>query len=129
MRTQRAIAVVTFLAMGKAACGTEASPESVEGRAVYEARCASCHGSHGAGGVGPALDRVVETFPDCADQVRWIALGSELWLRQEGSVYGATFTPVGGGMPTFRSSLTTTEIAAVASFTRVAYGGEPDDDC
>lgn len=50
-RRRRAALVVAALAVVAAAC--RATAEEVDGRAVYEIRCAPCHGSEGRGD-GPA---------------------------------------------------------------------------
>jgi len=73
----------------------------VDGAAVYADRCASCHGGDGGGGLGPQLSegRVVENFPDVADQIALVTDGQ-------------------GGMPAFGSRLTPEEIEAVVDFTR-----------
>ena len=74
---------------------------AVAGDAVFAANCASCHGSDGTGGVGPALadGAVVEAFPDAADQVVVITEGRD-------------------GMPAFGGRLTAEEIQAVTDYTR-----------
>ena len=74
---------------------------AVDGAAVYAGRCASCHGGDGGGGSGPALadGRMVEAFPEVADQV-------------------AVVTDGRNGMPAFSSRLSAEEIEAVVEFTR-----------
>lgn len=105
-------------------CGSAAAPEPLrQGREVYGNKCAACHGAAGQGGVGPTLAGVTETWPSCTDQIRWITLGSEGWREQEGDSYGATAKPVLGGMPGHGETLGAAEIAAVAAFERVTYGG------
>ena len=106
-------------------CGSGAiTSESLRtGRGVYADRCSSCHGSRGQGGVGPSLADVLETFPSCTEQQDWIALGSERWKAERGPTYGADDTAVTKVMPEHASSLTVDEIAAVAAFERVQYGG------
>lgn len=70
------------------------------GEPVYDARCATCHGADGGGGIGPALaGRVVAAFPTMADQVAVVRDGQ-------------------GGMPDFGDVLTTEEIDAVVAYTR-----------
>jgi hypothetical protein len=65
---------------------------------------------------------VLEAFPApaCASQIEWIALGSSDWPD---ATYGANDTPVAGGMPGFEGRLTDLEIAQVALFERVEFGG------
>ena len=98
------------------------------GEEIYEVRCASCHGSEGGGGVGPAMasGAVVVTFPSCGSHVDWVALGSDGWPDD---TYGATNKAVGGSgaaMPAFGEPvLTAEELAAVVLYERVQFGGEP----
>ena len=94
-----------------------------EGKAVYARVCSTCHGPTGEGGVGPALNEVAVTWPSCQDHIAWIGLGSIGWRAQVGDTYGATSKPVNGGMPAQKGNLLESEIAAVAAFERVTYGG------
>lgn len=97
------------------------------GEEVYESRCASCHGSDGGGGVGPAMasGAVVVTFPSCENHINWVRLGSDEWPDAS---YGATNKPVGGSgaaMPAFGEQvLTPEELASVVLYERVRFGGE-----
>lgn len=118
-------AVVVVMVVMAVGCGpASVTSEALRtGRGVYANRCSSCHGSGGQGGVGPSLADVVGTWPDCADQQEWIALGSERWMAERGSTYGANDTPVTKVMPEHATSLSHDEIAAVAAFERVQYGG------
>lgn len=78
--------------------GTPAGP------AIFATRCASCHGPDGGGGFGPALAGIVTSrFPDPADQAAVVANGR-------------------GAMPSFSSSLSPEQIAAVVEFTRTDLG-------
>lgn len=74
---------------------------AVDGAEVFANRCASCHGSDAGGALGPKLSegRVVERFPDIADQIAVIAEGQ-------------------GGMPAFGDRLSEAEIQAVAEYLR-----------
>jgi mono/diheme cytochrome c family protein len=126
----RFIALVTLLAALLTACGggTASAPDPIrEGRRVYADTCSVCHGNGGQGGVGPSLEDVVETWPQCSDHIEWIALGSEGWKQAHGDTYGATDKPVAGGMPAHDETLTPDERAFVAAFERVTYGSEPRD--
>jgi mono/diheme cytochrome c family protein len=116
------IAVMIVIGVG---CGPgSATSESLRvGRGVYGDRCSACHGKRGQGGVGPSLSDVLETWPVCADQQEWIALGSERWKAEHGPTYGADDTPVTKVMPEHATTLTPDEIAAVAAFERIEYGG------
>jgi mono/diheme cytochrome c family protein len=113
-----------------AACGSSgpASPELRAGRDTYGGTCSACHGNRGQGGVGPALDQVLSTWPTCADQQRWIALGSERWQAEVGPTYGANDAEITGVMPGHGEKLTEREIAEVAAFERVEYGGGDVDE-
>ncbi len=93
------------------------------GRDVYGDRCSACHGNRGQGGVAPSLADVLDTWPDCADHQDWISLGSERWKIERGPTYGADDAPVTQVMPEHATTLTSDEIAAVAAFERVEYGG------
>ena len=105
-------------------CGSApASPELRAGRNVYADNCSACHGNRGQGGVGVALSEVRETWPSCDDHQDWIALGTERWKAERGPVYGADDTPITGVMPAHADRLTPEDIAAVAAFERVEYGG------
>lgn len=75
-----------------------------DGAAIYGQRCSSCHGGDGGGGIGPALadGRMVERFPEAADQIAVVTSGR-------------------GQMPSFADrGLTAEEIAAVVEFTRTS---------
>jgi mono/diheme cytochrome c family protein len=97
-----------------------------EGATVY-ARCASCHGANGGGGVGPALTTVHDTFPNVADQVWWVTNGSK--AVSTGSPYGSPTRPGGqrvsvGGMPDWGNGLTAQQLLSVVYYERVHFGGE-----
>lgn len=106
-------------------CGGDASPFFSLGEAVYDAQCVACHGADGSGGVGPSFlgGAVLQTFSACTDHIEWVAFGTNDF---PGATYGDTAKPVGGGgvMPGYQNSLTEQEIAAVALYERVAFGGE-----
>ena len=107
-RAALAVALVALAApLGLAACGssgppTPSDPVLAQGQQVYTARCASCHGVSGGGGIAPALaGRMIERFPDPADQVALIA----------GGVPGTS-------MRAFEDVLSPEEIEAVVRYTR-----------
>jgi len=84
--------------------GSAAASAGADGAAIYAERCATCHADDGGGGIGPALadGRMVERFPDAADQVAIVTRGQ-------------------GQMPSFSErGLTAEEIAAVVEFTRTS---------
>ena len=102
------------------------------GGEVYAANCASCHMANGAGGAaGPQLSggAVVSTFSACSDHQTWVALGTAGWSAEIGATYGDTNKPTGGfgNMPGF-GSLTEEQIATVALYERVVFGGANADD-
>ena len=96
------------------------------GEHVYAdtAKCAACHGASGGGGTGPALDTVVETWPDYRDHIMWVRLGSDGW---PGDTYGANDTQKRGGMPAFADTLTDAELAQVVLYERTLAGADPAD--
>lgn len=96
----------------------DASTPFALGQTVYNG-CAACHGDTGGGISGPALDGVLEVFPDYRDHMMWVRLGSNGW---PGDTYGATDKPVNGGMPA-HESLTDEELAQVVLYERAAFGG------
>ncbi|MCP3997414.1 MAG: cytochrome c [bacterium] len=107
-------------------CDGGASPFFTQGEAIYDAQCASCHGSDGSGGVGPSFlgGAVIQTFAACSDHVEWVTTGSSDWPD---ATYGDTAKPVlgtGVAMPGYASSLSEQQIAAVSLYERVAFGGE-----
>jgi mono/diheme cytochrome c family protein len=83
--------------------GPDGAPDAelVLGREVYAARCASCHGESGGGGAGPSVrgERIVERYPDIADQIAVVADGRN-------------------GMPAFEDVLSPEQIEAVVRYTR-----------
>lgn len=78
----------------------------IDGAAIFGARCAGCHGGDGSGGIGPRLSggRVLERFPEAADQIAVVTAGR-------------------GAMPAFTGKLTDDEIAAIVEYTRTVLAG------
>ncbi|MGB8360823.1 MAG: cytochrome c [Acidimicrobiia bacterium] len=115
------------------ACGGTTSVQPVDadrlvelGEQLFHSEgCVNCHGEMGEGVTGPALrdGSVVVTFPACADQLRWVSLGSARWKRDVGPSYGAQSKLVTGGMPGFGSRLDDEQLESVVTFTRVRFGG------
>ncbi len=95
------------------------------GEDVYQnvANCDGCHGAQGQGGVGPGFSGVVTTFGSCTDHIEWVTLGSDGFQGEGRSTYGDTNKPVAGGMPSFGSTLTEEQLAAVVAFERARFGG------
>lgn len=113
--------------------GSASSDEFREGRTLYGDYCSVCHGAAGGGGVGPALDSVIETWPSCDGQVEWVSIGSERWRAQYGDTYGATDNPITAVMPAHDDRLTVDQIRRVVAFERIQYGGQDEaealEDC
>lgn len=114
-------------AFGERSSG-EAAGAVEQGALVYRASgCSTCHGANGGGGVGPAMDGVLEQFPAFADQVEWVKKGS---APVKGQPYGAKGSIATGGMPGFETSLSEEEIVAVVCHERVTLaGGEVPPEC
>jgi len=106
--------------------GVVAVDNLAAGGALYQ-QCVACHSDNGSGGVGPAFTAgaILVTFPagSCSDHIAWVSVGTGGWPE---STYGATNKPVGGVglMPAFDTSLTEEQIAQVALYERVAFGGQ-----
>lgn len=114
-------------AFGERSTGETGGPIA-QGAIVYKASgCNGCHGNNGEGGVGPEMDNVVATFPEFADHVEWVKVGSK---AVQGQPYGATGAIATGGMPGFAESLSDEEIIAVVCHERVTLGkGEMPPEC
>jgi mono/diheme cytochrome c family protein len=105
-----------------------ADPVFEEGRGIYQAQCSGCHGPNGTDGqTGRPLNQVTSVFPDVADHVAWIENGSP----GAGTPYGdEAVGRVSGSdgyttpMPGFKDDLTAEQIAAVAYYERVEFGGQ-----
>ena len=98
LRARTSVALVaaaaTVLVVG-AACGGGGSPDGgsaqpplprgrlakdaqvLEGRKVFGAYCATCHGVSGGGGVGPSFSdgKLLKDFPDAQSQVAFVSAG------------------------------------------------------
>jgi mono/diheme cytochrome c family protein len=96
------------MAVAAGACGggpaTPDDPVLAQGQQIYQARCASCHGANGGGGLGPRLaGRMTERFPAIDDQIALVTNGVR-----------------GTNMRAFGEVLTPEEIEAVVRYTREA---------
>lgn len=131
-----AVSALVLLPIWAVVLATTSDPQSPKqagpltvGAQTYST-CSSCHGAAGGGGVGPALNAgaVVKTFPDPADQLRWVMLGTAGFEAEGTTTYGATKKPVGGGgnMPA-QIALETTELLGVIRHEREVLGGETYD--
>ena len=86
------------------ACGGGGSSGPSTGAEIYRARCATCHGVDGQGGVGPQLAGVVvDKYPDIEDQIAVVTNGT-------------------GTMPSFRGTLDAAEIRRVVTYERTKLG-------
>ncbi len=114
---------------GSAIGGNEVDFFALGEETYSRAGCIACHGPGGAGVANfPAFTggALLTTFPEgsCATHIEWIRLGTAGWPD---ATYGANAKPVGGSgavMPTFGAILDDQELAAVALFERVSFGGE-----
>lgn len=123
-RMMKLIAATAVLASIIAGCGGVAkSSQWTEGRDLYANNCSVCHGSTGEGSTAPSLRDVEATFPSCDTHIEWVTLGSEGWKLTHGDTYGSTHKPITAAMPAHGERLTPTELALVASFERIQYGG------
>ncbi len=121
MRPLAFACLVAIVVFGACAESGPTDADYLEGREVY-GTCAACHGGNGQGGAGPALAMVRETFPDCADHVKWVSLGSKRWKDTVGTTYGAASKPIEGVMPEFGESLTADQLKQIALYERVRFG-------
>jgi cytochrome c553 len=98
-----------------------------QGEALYNAVPGNCQGCHGATGQGsgaiPGLTGVLTTFGACEDHIEWVTLGSTGFRAAGRTTYGDTSKPINDGMPAFGGSLSEEQIASVAAFERVRFGG------
>jgi mono/diheme cytochrome c family protein len=96
----------------------------VVGNNVYHsAGCAGCHGANGEGGIGPALHggQSKLTFPNVADQIKWVQTGSAALAPE--TKYGDPNRAGGqrvakADMPAFATTLSPSDIAAVVQYER-----------
>ena len=92
--------------------------------------CMNCHGGAGEGLSGPPLTGVVATFSSCLDHIEWVTKGTAGFQAEGRTTYGDLGTPVGATsavMPSFGSQLNPEQIAAVAAYERVRFGGASVD--
>jgi cytochrome c553 len=111
------------------------------GTAAYATKCSSCHQADGSGGNGRPLyaaadGGVVATFPNIVGQLEFVWLGSQLTaspVGSKGTPYGSadrkpsqhtTLSYNGNPMPTFKGTLTQTELLEIVRHERETFGGE-----
>jgi len=101
------------------------------GAEIFTASCASCHGGGGGGGVGRQLSagEVLKTFPNIADQIEFVAAGTQ--GLGSGTPYGDPAREGGqrtagslGNMPAFGETLSPDELLAVVRHERETLSGE-----
>lgn len=101
------------------------------GAEVFALNCASCHGAGGGGGVGRQLSagEVLKTFPNLADQLQFVAAGTQ--GLGTGTPYGDPAREGGqhaagsfGNMPAFGETLSPDELLAVVRHERETLSGE-----
>ncbi|MBD8873142.1 cytochrome c [Rhodanobacter sp. DHB23] len=88
-----------------------------QGKDVYRQRCADCHGADGRGvpGIYPPLDGNVSVIePGAINAIRMVLLG--------GFAPGTVANPRPYSMPPYAQQLDDTEVAAVVSYIRHAWG-------
>lgn len=95
-----ASAAVLLLACGGGSDEAYTPPKT--GAAIYEASCATCHGSSGQGFVGPSLVDTAAKYPDVADEIAVVTNGR-------------------GEMPAWGGRFTTKQIATVVEYTRTEF--------
>lgn len=106
------VAGLSVVALALASCSsdgpaTPSDPVLAQGQQVYNARCASCHGAGGGGGIAPALaGRMTERFPDINDQIALVTNGVS-----------------GTSMRAFGDVLSADDIDAVVRYTRESLTG------
>ncbi|HEY5153250.1 MAG TPA: c-type cytochrome [Acidimicrobiales bacterium] len=111
------------------------APTQLEaGATLYAAKCQGCHQADGSGGAGRPLNQgsVVKTFPNIAQQLQFVWLGST-GTGASGTPYGdpnreggghKTLSYNGNPMPTFKGGVTQTELLEIVRHEREVFGAE-----
>jgi hypothetical protein len=102
----------------------ELTPLDAGGEVYSSSACAGCHLGTGSGSASvPALDNVLEVWPDYRDHMMWVRLGNGGWYEASGErVYGATAKAANGGLMPAHPSLSDQELAEVVLYERVQFG-------
>ena len=82
---------------GTTAAADTTAANAIDGEALYNDECASCHGDDGGGGLGPSLQDLESSFPDQSEVVAIVTDGS-------------------GSMPGFGDDLSAEEIDAIVAY-------------
>jgi mono/diheme cytochrome c family protein len=99
-----AVGVLVFVVMLFANEPSTSGAAATPGGQLFQANCASCHGAHGEGGIGPQLaGAVTRDFPNESDQIALVMKGR-------------------GSMPSFGHTLTPAQIRQVVDYTRTGLG-------
>lgn len=111
---------------------TEAGPLEAGAEVFAGKGCAGCHGPSGGGaGAVPALTGETaspDVFPRPADQVTWVALGTDGYAAAGRDTYGEGRTVgANGKMPGWMDSLTADELMEVVLHTRSGLNDEEFD--
>jgi ubiquinol-cytochrome c reductase cytochrome b subunit len=116
---QNEIPLISMGGAAPAAAAGQASPAAVAGAPagdqVFSQNCVSCHGAKGQGVSGPPLAGNPVVTGDPAKVIAIVKNG----LSGSISVNGATFN---GVMPSWKTSLTPAQIAAVITYIRTSWG-------
>ena len=111
------------------------APTQLEaGATAYANKCQGCHQADGSGGAGRPLNQgsVVKTFPNIAQQLQFVWLGSA-GTGAAGTPYGdpnrdggqhKTLSYNGNPMPTFKGGVTQTELLEIVRHEREVFGAE-----
>jgi len=109
-----ACAACTVSACGGGSSGSSPMPtgaaahdaELLDGRSVFAAHCATCHGTAGGGGLGPKFSdgRLLRDFPGIDAQIRFVEHGK-------------------GVMPAWQHLLSAAQIRAVVRYERELLSG------
>jgi mono/diheme cytochrome c family protein len=122
-----ALPVWALVYAGSMVTSAPSDPLFEEGQRVYVAQCSGCHGAGGGGGTGRPLNEVVSVFPTNEDHIAWIENGSPAAGTPYGDPAVGRISGSGGfttPMPGFKDTLSAEQIAAVAYYERVEFGGE-----
>jgi len=95
------VALLLFHQPSSKSASPSGTAGAVDGAAIFDSQCATCHGSKGQGGVGPKLSggAVTSDFEDAQAEIVVVSGGRD-------------------GMPAFQNRLSPEQLQAVVDFTR-----------